>query len=82
MHLFSQYKWAQEVWEILKKWFGLIIQAYSALEMLIQIKQKNWNKFEKELVLATFEAMIYHIWIARNQFVFMQIRVEKSFVVQ
>lgn len=64
-HLFVDCEWTKPIQQELHRWSGIPYELTSQ-KTLIWFKRRNWKQFHKELVTATWGALIYHIWKARN----------------
>ncbi|WMV17126.1 hypothetical protein MTR67_010511 [Solanum verrucosum] len=65
-HLSVDCEYATRVRTTLLSWTNTPIPTADLSTTLEMIKKKHWKKFKKEVIAARWEAMIYHIWKARN----------------
>ncbi|XP_009778125.1 uncharacterized protein [Nicotiana sylvestris] len=80
-HLFNGCPWFQEVKKGVEQWTGLQLPLGSLRTVLQCIKKKKWKKFQRELVAATWGAMVYHTWKARNWKLFKGIHAQAAGIV-
>ncbi|KAH0695980.1 hypothetical protein KY289_013462 [Solanum tuberosum] len=69
-HLFSECPWFIEVKRNVEQWTCLPIQLGEVKEVMLKIKRKKWKQFQKQVIAASWGAMIYHTWRARNWKIF------------
>lgn len=58
------------------------LQIQEVRTTILMIKKKKWKNFKREIVAATYGAMIYTIWIARNSKIFKNHAIIIEFLVQ
>ncbi|XP_070055159.1 uncharacterized protein [Nicotiana tomentosiformis] len=80
-HLFSGCPWFQEVKRGVKQWTGSHLQLGDLKTVLKRIKKMKWKQFQRELVAATWGAMVYHTWKARNWMLFKGTHVQAAEIV-
>ncbi|KAG5570595.1 hypothetical protein H5410_060361 [Solanum commersonii] len=69
-HILLDFLWTQGVWEAVKTWTGIDLSNKHVSVALLKIKMKHWNRFKNETMTAIYGAIVYNIWIARNQKIF------------
>lgn len=80
-HLFTQCSWITNIWREIQNWLGVKMQNNGAKELLLKIKKKRWVRERKEVIVAAYEAVIYHTWMARNAMIFKKLRQEEELVI-
>ncbi|XP_049372581.1 uncharacterized protein LOC125837524 [Solanum verrucosum] len=65
-HLFSECPWITEVNRGFEQWTCLPIQLGEVKEVMLKIKRKKRKQFQKQVIAASWGAMIYHTRRAQN----------------
>lgn len=58
------------------------MQNNGAKELLLKFNKKRWAGGKKEVIIATYKAVIYHTWMARNEMMFKKKKQEEELVIQ
>ncbi|XP_070040634.1 uncharacterized protein [Nicotiana tomentosiformis] len=65
-HLFVECQWSKDVRDTLMHWVGIQMQPRDIQRVLYTTKRKKWQLVKKEVVAASWAAIVYHIWKAKN----------------
>ncbi|KAH0675380.1 hypothetical protein KY285_023181 [Solanum tuberosum] len=77
-HLFSECPWFTEVKRNVERWTCLPIQLGEVKEVMLRIIRKKWNQFQRQVIAASWGAMIYHTWRVRNWKIFKGIHIQTT----
>lgn len=82
-HLFGICSWNAGIWKDIQQWLGINLPKKGTKEMFLELRKKHWTQTKKkELILAAYEAIIYHTWIARNEKIFKKARLDETKTIQ
>lgn len=65
-HLFFGYTYSVACLRLMKRWLGINFATEELLLLIRRIQQSRRSKFQKKVILASINALVYTIWNARN----------------
>ena len=71
-HLFFDCPFAKEIWERVQEEWQLKLDVRGRETLILSLRTLKMNRKMRNLVQAMSNAVIYHIWQARNMFLFKQ----------